>query len=469
MLSILIPVYNEKYLIRALIDKVLAAPLPASMQREIIIVDDFSTDGTWDILTEIVSNNPKIKLFRNEKNQGKGASIAFAIQKATGDIAVFQDADLEYDPNEYIELLAPILKGVADVVYGTRFSTGRPRRVLFFHHSLGNKLLTFVSNFFTGLNLTDMEVCYKVFKMQLLKSIPIRAKRFGIEPEITAKVAKRGFRVYEVPVSYFGRTYSEGKKINWKDGVEAFFIILKYWLIDDLYVEKDANTLFRFSHTHRFNKWMAQVIAPYIGDRVLEIGSGIGNITQPLLPRERYICSDIDPLHIHTLKNTFYGRPNVRIIQMDIAGKIDPSLKDEKINSVICLNVLEHIKNDKHALENINKVLVKGGRLILLVPHLQSLFSTLDEIVKHERRYSEKDLRKIVAESGFKIERVFQFNRVSTPGWVLNGKILKRRTFSMFQLKVYDTLVWFFKLIDRFLPWPGQSIICVARKIETPG
>jgi glycosyltransferase involved in cell wall biosynthesis len=238
-LSILIPVYNERDSCAELIQRVVTAPLPEGMSRELVIVDDASTDGTDEILCRLARLHPAtITHIRHAGKSGKGAAIRTALQAASGDFAVFQDADLEYDPGDYRRLLGPLLDGRADVVFGSRFLPGECRRVLYFWHSLGNKLLTLLSNLLTGLNLTDMETCYKAFRISALKSIPIRCNGFGLEPEITAKVAKRGLRVCEVPISYHGRTYQEGKKIGWKDGLQALFVMLKYSLIDDLYGDK---------------------------------------------------------------------------------------------------------------------------------------------------------------------------------------------------------------------------------------
>ena len=237
-LSILIPVYNERAVAERSLRQVLAAPLPENMDRELIIVDDCSTDGTSAILERLAASDPRIRLFRHAVNRGKGAAVRSAIEQATGDFCIVQDADLEYDPNEYSILLKPMLSGHADAVFGSRYLAGVQTRVLPFWHSRINKYLTLISNMFSNLNLTDMETCYKVFRTDLLKSIPVRSDRFGFEPEITMKCAKRRLRIYEVPISYHGRTYEEGKKIGWKDGVKALLVILRFWLIDDLYHKK---------------------------------------------------------------------------------------------------------------------------------------------------------------------------------------------------------------------------------------
>ena len=232
-LSVIIPAYNESATIEYLLTKVKEVDLIHNIKKEIIVVDDYSTDDTHEQVTTFIEQNPNIniKVFRHSKNKGKGASLHTGISKATGDYLVIQDADLEYDPNEYNLLLNPVVNGVADVVYGSRFMGSKPHRVLFFWHTIGNKFLTTLCNAFSNLNLTDMETCYKLFNTQLLQSLQLKEKRFGFEPEVTIKVSRiPKIRIYEVGISYYGRTYDEGKKIGWKDGFRAIYCILKYGL-----------------------------------------------------------------------------------------------------------------------------------------------------------------------------------------------------------------------------------------------
>jgi len=230
-LSIIIPAYNEEQTISRIISKLNDIKLIGDLKKEIVIIDDCSTDKTEHFILESIKKHPSlsIQFYKKDKNQGKGSALHLGFEKASGDFIVVQDADLEYDPNEYNLLLKPLLDNLADVVYGSRFIGGNPHRILFFWHSIGNKFLTTISNMFNNLNLTDMETCYKMFRSDIIKNLKLKEKRFGFEPEVTAKISKiKGIRIYEIGISYYGRTYEEGKKIGWKDGFRTLYCILKY-------------------------------------------------------------------------------------------------------------------------------------------------------------------------------------------------------------------------------------------------
>jgi SAM-dependent methyltransferase len=461
-LSVLIPLYNEEEFVATLLERVIAAPLPDGMDREIIVADDGSTDSSVEQVEAVADAHPGlIHLLKSASNQGKGAALRRAITAARGDFAIIQDADLEYDPREYSRLLAPLIEGRADVVYGSRFVVAGERRVLYFWHSLANKVLTGMCNIFANLNLTDMETCYKAFRTPLLQSIPITSQRFGFEPEITVKLAKRQARIYEVPISYNGRTYEEGKKIGLTDAFDAFWVIFRTWLSDNIYHDKDKGILDAFSDAPHFNRWMADTLQPFIGNQILEIGAGIGNLTRVLIRRRRrYVATDIDAGHLERLRVRLANRPNLETDGFaPFRGTMD---------TVVCLNVLEHIPDDLGALKNIHSLLQNGGRALILVPEGQRIFNSLDEELGHCRRYSEAHLRSRMQEAGFTVDAILRFNRASRPGWWLTGSVMKRRTISRFQLRMFDRMVWLWRRIDGRLPWSPTSIIAIGRKDLTP-
>jgi glycosyltransferase involved in cell wall biosynthesis len=467
-LSVVMPVYNERYLVAESIRRVLAVESPNISRLDLIVVDDGSTDGTRDILRRIASEHPgRITYVEHERNLGKGGAVATGIARATGEVTVIQDADLEYNPRDLGRLMAPFLSDEADAVYGSRFLSGDYRRVLYYRHSLGNKLLTAICNLLTDLNLSDMETCYKAVRTPLLRSIPIRSRDFRLEPELTFKLEKRGARIYEVPISYAGRTYGEGKKIGFKDAVLAVSAMVHWWLIDDIYKpdEYGSNILVSLAEVPHFNRWMADVLRPFLGARVLELGAGIGNMTRNLCPRDRYTASDINPHYIDYLRRTFQSRPYLDVAKVDVTVPGDFAGLTGKYDTVVCLNVLEHVKEEAQALDNMRAALDPGGRLVLLVPQGPGVYGTLDEVLGHERRYTRASLEKVLRERGFAVEQLFDFNRTTTPGWWFNGRILRRKHFGKLQLKLMNLSVWFLRRVDSWLPWHGASLIAIARKI----
>ena len=465
-LSILVPVYNERTLVERSLEAVLNAPVPEDMDREVVVVDDCSTDGTSAILDRLAAANPNIRLHRHPVNRGKGAAVRTAIEQATGDFCLIQDADLEYDPNDYPKLLRPLLDGRADAVFGSRYLAGDQMRILPYWHSQINKFLTRFSNMFCNLALTDMETCYKAFRTDLLKSIPIRSDRFGIEPELAMKCAKRKLRIYEVPISYHGRTYEEGKKIGWKDGLKAVGAILYFWLVDDLYVQPYGRAhLNNLTGTPAYVSWVVNILRPYLGDSVLELGAGIGTMSGRLIGRRLvYFATERDPLYLHALRNRFLRTPHVQVRGLDPEQRQGYAALQQQFDTVLCLNVLEYAGQPQTVLESAASVLRRGGTLVVLVPQGPALFGSLDKTLGHHRRFARPELERMLTSAGFTVEHSHQLNRVSAPLWLLVARVLRARQLSKITLKLFDKSVWLLKHIDRLLPWRGLSLILVARK-----
>ncbi len=477
-ISIVIPVYNERKTIRELVKRVKATP----RDKEIIIVDDFSTDGTRQILKEF-EQDPLVRVIYQSKNTGKGAALTRGFQAATKDVVIVQDADLEYDPKDYEALLNPIEEGRADVVYGSRFLY-MEHRVLYFRHMIGNKLITLLSNLFTDLTLTDMETCYKAFKREIIQNIELRSPRFGFEPEVTAKVARLGCVVYEVPIRYYGRSYAEGKKITWKDGLAALGHIIRFSLFERNFVKDErairsalvspprdpdvgVDTLEVFEDARRYNAWICERAESSIGERVLEVGSGIGNIISEVLSRSHVrsvVATDLQASSLAVLRDRFGHDTRLSTEVWNAEDRPPQSLLAEKFDTVICSNVLEHIENHEQALKNIRQILKPGGQLVLLVPANPQIFSGLDEELGHYRRYTKEELLRVLGAAGFNVNDLISHNLIGALGWWWVGKIRGRRTLQARDTKNFDKLVPVLKHLDPYMTkmFGGVSLIAIA-------
>jgi glycosyltransferase involved in cell wall biosynthesis len=460
LLSVIVPCYNERATVAELLRRVKAVPI----DKEIIVVDDKSTDGSKDVVAALAEEWPEIRHVLQPVNMGKGAALRRGIEEARGEIVLIQDADLEYDPDEYPKLIQPIIDGHADVVYGSRFE-GYPRRVMLYWHRLGNTFLTHLSNMLTNLDLTDMETCYKVFRREVIQSITLRSNRFGFEPEVTAKVARRGYRIFEVPISYYGRDYWEGKKINWKDGFSAIWTILKFGLFVDTKSEPPTyKTLRRLDALKRYNQWIWERVQPYVGQRVLEVGAGSGTMTRFLYGRELIVVTDKETPYLDRLRNAFRRRPGIVVERCDLDSDNALDLSRYRFDTVTCINVLEHTDDDVAALRRAHQLLVPGGRVIVFVPAGTSLYGALDRGVGHQRRYDKEELVNKLTSSGFAVEEVSFQNRAAKLAWWLNSRVMRRSALPAAQSKIFDRLVPLFRALEGEHPSSGLSLIAVGRK-----
>jgi len=477
-ISVAMPVHNERRTIREIIRRVKAV----NREKEIIIVDDMSTDGTRRILEEYRCD-PEIRLVFQPENRGKGAALSVAFQLATKDVVIVQDADLEYSPGDYEVLLRPIDAGLADVVYGSRFLHGE-RRVLYFRHTIGNRILTLLSNLFTDLNLTDMETCYKAFKREIIQNIHLVSPRFGFEPEVTAKLAKLPCTIYEVPINYYGRSYSQGKKITWKDGVAAVRHIIVFSLSRKPFV-KDREALLRvlvnppeppdtgvltlevFEKALNYNRWIFERLKDHVGREVIEVGSGIGNIIAELINQpqvERIVATDQAADSLEVVRDRFGLGSFLETVVWDANHPIPDRLAGQTFDTVICTNVLEHVENHEEALRSMKRLLRPDGKLLLLVPAHPGLFCAIDRELGHFRRYRKAELRQLLEQTGFRVERLLDHNFFGAAGWFFHGKILHRTALRNRDIKRFDRLVPLFRRLDPLLvPWlGGVSLVAIC-------
>ena len=469
-LSILIPVFNEARTVAQLLDKVVAVPLPCA--REIIVVDDGSTDGSTEVLEAFRKNHPEIVLLRHDTNQGKGAAIRTAIKKTTGDWTIIQDADLEYDPQDYERLMAPVMEGVADAVFGSRFLVGRYAHAMYFWHYRINKLLTLCANMAADLTLTDVETGYKLMRTEILKSLILVSSGFDIEPELTIKLARWGARIYEVPISYRGRTYIEGKKIRKRDAFRAFLAVVKYQFFTSRYSQDHGFLVLQaMREARKFNRWLFAQFAQWLGDTVLEAGCGIGNLTEFVLDRKRLVCVDKEAAYVDKLRRMYGHLANVRFAVADIrdAALLRSATEGLPIDSLFCINVVEHVADDVSVLRSLCDVLIPGGRAIILVPNNPALYTKLDEAIGHARRYTRLDIQSKMEQAGFNVISCRGFNRLGALGWRINGKIFRKKTLSIGQIKTFELLLPLARVLEHIPFHCHNSLICIGKKPPAQG
>ena len=479
-LSVVMPCFNEAATVEAALRTVLASPWTA----EVIVVDDGSDDGSADLVAGVT--DPRVRLLRQPHNQGKGAALRRGFIEATAQYVIVQDADLEYDPAEYGRVLAPLLDGAADVVFGSRFHSSAPHRVLYYWHSVGNRLLTTLSNMTTNLNLTDMETCYKAFRREVIQSVDIEEDRFGFEPEITAKVAAAGWRVYEVGITYHGRTYAEGKKINWRDGVHALWCIGRYGYPrarrrrgrggggarpPAAFSEADAElaaTLDNLDDATHYASWIVDLVRPYVRGDVCEVGSGHGTLTTLLAPLgqvDRVVACEPSDRAVEVLDDRVAGDSRVEVVH----GDFDIAAKDRSFDSVVVVNVLEHIEDDAAAMAAFAASLREGGHVVVFAPAFEALYSEFDGRIGHYRRYRKSTLTALMMRAGLEVVEARYVNTVGAAAWWLFARKLGRVPTTSPLVRVYDRVV--VPLLRRMeadrQPPVGQSVLCVGRAAST--
>lgn len=477
-LSILVPAYNEQYLIASSLRRLeVLGESNLLDQIQVIVVDDCSRDQTPDAIAAFREGlspdfgNGKFQwlFLRHDHNQGKGGAVRTAIDHAQCELSVIHDADLEYHPRDLLQMIPLFFGEDADAVFGSRFLAGGFKRALFFRHSIANHVLTFLCDLACDLNLTDMETCYKMVRTELLRSIPLVSRDFRIEPELTIKLAKRGARIFEVPISYSGRTYQEGKKIGWKDGIKALGAVIKFAVTENIckHDQFASELVPRLSRSNRLNTWLADSIRPYVGEEVLELGAGVGHVTTHLIPRKSYWAADANPLFVRELEKLQATRPYLR------PACIHPSEPstfplNERFDTIICRNVLEHVHDDTLVLQSVAGMLRPGGRAILVVPQGPRMLGSLDNALAVFRRYDRARIEELALKSRLRLKVIEPFNRAGSPGWWLNSRILGRQRFGLFQMKLFDIFVPLARRLDGLLPFPPMTLVAVLEKPAVP-
>jgi glycosyltransferase involved in cell wall biosynthesis len=464
VLAVLIPVYNEIHSIEAVIHRVLASPVPIALR--VYVVDDHSTDGSGAVLDRLAATEPRLIVLHHPVNRGKGAAIRTAIAAAEGEFAIIQDADFEYDPNDYPRIVAPLLRGDAEAVFGSRYLNGSERRVLGYWHSMGNALLTTAFNIVHNLHLTDMETCYKAMPLTLLKNLRLTCDRFGIEPEIAARLIALRARILEVPISYNPRAYQDGKKIGWRDAIEALYLIIKFKYFDVVpCIDAGMVRHLAMASAPRYQHTVARALYPFLGKRVLEVGAGIGNMARHLPRGIQLVLAEPISEYRRQLAAGFNYRGQVTITDRDVLTTEGAAwAKQVQADTILCINQLEQVHDDKAALDAIASAVAPGGRVILLVSAQAFLYGSLDAALRRHRRYRADTIAALARAVGLDIAHQQWLGKLALVGWYLEGKVWRRPFFAPRSVAWLDVLSSVMARLDSYLPWNGLSLLVIAQK-----
>jgi glycosyltransferase involved in cell wall biosynthesis len=474
-LTVIVPVFNEQHLVEASLSRLhVLGDSPLLKQVQVIVVDNGSTDQTPAVLQrfqacldqDFGAAKFRWNFLRIERNRGRGDAVRKGIDIADCDLVVAHDADLEYYPADLLKMVKLFLEEEADAVFGSRFRGGGEfRRLLYLRHSLVNWFLTFLGSMITNLDLSDIETGYKMVRRELLQSIPIDHDDFRTEPELAIKLAKRDARIFEVPIRYSGRTRQEGKKIGLRDGILTLGCMARNWLSDDVYKEDafGSHVLTRLRRAPRFSRWMADMLRPHVGQRVLELGAGIGNLTVELIPRNSYWASDRNPLYLHNLRRLAPTQPYLHVCLIN--AEDSNSFPKEQFDTVICRYTIEHAEDDLLAMRNVFNAVSNDGNVLVLVPHNPSFYGTLDKVVGHLRRYTLAELTDLGNRAGLRMKLAIAFNRAGSPAWWWDGKVVRHRNIRLWQVKLFNFLVPVIRLIDSWLPFPPLTLIGIFEKV----
>jgi len=459
-LSIIVPSFNEAATLSEAIHRLWSISFP--LKTEIILVDDGSSDTSWEIAGQLKEESPlPFLLLRHERNRGKTAAIRTGLEAASGSFTLIYDADLEYDPGDIPALLAPILDGRADAVYGSRFLSPE-RRVLFFWHALGNRLVTALANMFANLNLTDMETCFKLIRTSTLKEMRIRSERFGYEPEVTVKLGRLGQRIYEIPIRYSGRSYEEGKKIGWKDAVRAIGTIIRAGIFEVPVTTPASVTRFALSRLGSYYAELLKRVDPPPGDAVLEVASGAGEIARHLSQRTRLLLTDPRADDVDRLRIDFSHRPNVEVVQWDpCSGPMNSP--PEQFDTVITFHSMACFENEGSALKTMAAHMKPEGSMVLLLPAHPSLYSAVDRGLGRSHRFTRSSIGSLLDEAGLRTEKIVQVNFMGAVGWWLGRISSGSSQIHPWQVKIFRLFMPLVKLERWITPPTGLSWLVTAR------